>query len=333
VTNAGELGKDYSLSVLMGNGNGTFQSAVSYSAGEGPTGVSVADFNGDNNMDVVVTNYHSGNSINPGNVSLWLGNGDGAFGAPVMYSVGYGPTSVATEDFNGDGNQDLAVTNWGNSNSVSVLLGNGNGAFQPTVNYAAGNGPYFVAVGEFNGDNKVDLAVANFRYSDVESTVSILLGNGDGTFGTPQNFRVGSQPDSLAVADFNGDQKSDLAVGDFSSGRVSILVGNGDGTFQNLENYGAGSPSSIVVADFNGDTHLDLAVAAGSLVGLLSGMGDATFGQGVFYPAAEDLNSAVAGDFNGDGQPDLAIAGGSQDSVSIWINSCWWNNYLPALLR
>ncbi|MBX3002246.1 MAG: VCBS repeat-containing protein [Caldilineaceae bacterium] len=329
----GELGMGYGVDVLLGNGDGSFQAAVTYQADRGPDGVAAADFNGDTHPDLVVTNYSSGDYLEPAKVSILLGKGDGTFNDPTNYLVGYGPTSVAVADLNKDGKLDLAVTNWGNTNSVSVLLGAGNGAFQAAVDYAAGNGPYFVTVGEFNGDNILDLAVANFRYNDVESTVSILLGNGNGAFAPPTNIGVGSQPASVAVADFNGDTLSDLAVGDFSSGRVSILVGNGDGSFQSFDNYGASSPGSVVVADFNDDTFIDLAVAGGSLLTVRMGNGNAVFGSPIFYSVEETLGGALVADFNGDQRPDLAIAGGKSDHVSLWLNSCWWNCYLPATLR
>ena len=122
------------VSVLLGNGNGTFQAAVNYAAGTSPHSVAVGDFNGDGKADLAVANYGSNN------VSVLLGNGNGTFQAAVNYAAGTSPCSVAVGDFNGDGKADLAVANYG-SNNVSVLLGNGNGTFQAAVNYAAGTDP------------------------------------------------------------------------------------------------------------------------------------------------------------------------------------------------
>src|SRR6516164_340033 len=132
-----------------------------------------------------------------------------ALSAPRGFDAGSGPQSVAVGDFNGDGKPDLAVVN-SYSNNVSVLLGNGDGTFQPAVSYGTGSGtgPAFVAVGDFNHDGKLDLAVANSN----SSNVSVLLGNGDGTFQTAVNYDVGGAPTSIAVGDFNHDGKLDLAV-------------------------------------------------------------------------------------------------------------------------
>jgi hypothetical protein len=156
------------VSVLLGNGNGTFQAAVNYAAGDDPDSVAVADFNGDGKADLAVANY-LGN-----NVSVLLGNGNGTFQAAVNYGVSSGPYSVAVGDFNGDGKADLAVANY-DSDNLSVLLGNGDGTFQAVMNYGVGaSKPSSVVVGDFNGDGKADLAVTK---SD-SSNVGVLLATG-----------------------------------------------------------------------------------------------------------------------------------------------------------
>jgi hypothetical protein len=288
------------VSILLGNGDGTFQAAVDYGAGTEPWSVAVGDFNGDGKLDLVVANEG-------GNVSILLGNGDGTFQAAVNYGAESEPTSVAVGDFNGDGKLDLAVANYGSSN-VSILLGNGDGTFKTAVNYAVGSASISMAVGDFNGDGKLDLAVVNYG----SSNVSILLGNGDGTFKTAVNYGAGSSsPYSVAVADFNGDGKLDLALANIASNNVSILLGNGDGTFQAAVDYGAGSnpTGSVAVGDFNGDGKLDLVVAdEGGIVSILLGNGDGTFQTAVNYGQGGSLTSgsAAVGDFNCDGRLDLA---------------------------
>jgi len=299
------------VSVLLGNGDGAFQPAVTYAAGTYTESIAVGDFNGDGKLDLVVTN----NLSSGGTVSVLLGNGDGTFQAPRTYGVGASPYGVAVGDFNGDGKLDLVVTNSGSSGSVSVLLGNGDGTFQAAVNYNVGTYPYSVAVGDFNGDGKPDLVVTNYTSSTSDNSVSVLLGNGDGTFQPALNSAAGTDLISVAVGDFSGDGILDLALASYLSGKLTVLLGNGDGTFQPPVNYTVGKNSRLVVAGgFNGDGKLDLAVAnaanlPGNTVSVLLGNGDGTFQAAVNYGVTFSSPVSVAvGDFNGDGKPDLAVA-------------------------
>jgi hypothetical protein len=233
------------------------------------------------------------------------------------FAVGTGAISIAMGDFNGDGIIDLAVVNEAD-NTVSVLLGKVDGTFAPQVTYATGLGPLAIATGDFNGDGNLDLAVTNgdctlqiLRPPVCNgSTVSILLGNGDGTFRPHLDYPGGNQPSSVAAADFNGDGKLDLAISSAMSGAVSVLLGNGDGTFQAPLGYAASGSQSVILdaliaADFNGDGKLDLAVA-GSEVSVLLGNGNSTFQAPLNSPGGAPLGTA---DFNGDGKLDL-FAGG-----------------------
>src|SRR5581483_1210042 len=246
------------VSILLGDGAGHFSVATPFAVGDAPYSVAVGDFNGDGKQDLAVANAFSDN------VSVLLGDGAGNFSAPANFGVGNDPLSVAVGDFNGDGHQDLATANYF-SDRVSMLLGDGAGNFSAAANFSAGDSPESVAVGDFNSDGKQDLATANF----FGHNVSILLGDGAGNFSAPTNFAVGvrTYPNSVAVGDFNGDGKQDLATADGGTfpdynDKVSILLGDGAGHFSAPTIFGVGTyPKSVAVGDFNGDGNQDLSVA------------------------------------------------------------------------
>ncbi len=204
------------VSVLLGVGGGSFGPSTNFPAGTRPTSVAVGEFNGDGRPDLAVANADSNN------VSVLLGVGGGSFGPSTSFPAGNTPSSVAVGEFNGDGRPDLAVANQVPAGTVSVLLGVGGGSFGPRTSFPAGSSPSSVAVGDFNGDGRPDLAVAN-QVVPV-GTVSVLLGGTGGSFGAPTSFAAGNGPASVAVGDFNGDSKPDLAVANVNSGNVSVLV-------------------------------------------------------------------------------------------------------------
>jgi len=354
VANAGNAatGDDGNVSILLGNGDGTFQAALDVAAGKNPFSIAVGDFNGDGRPDIVVAN----NGINPaggwlaGTVSVLLGNGDGTFRAHVDYATGTGPDSVAVGDFNGDHALDLAVMAPA-AHVVDVLLGNGDGTFQPHVDYLAAGyyvdpGYRKVAVADFNQDGKADLAVAGGFSGGV---VGILEGNGDGTFHPAVGYDpVGAFGESVAAGDFNGDGKLDLVVtfakhGNPTFSGVSVLLGNGAGTFSHASTLatvpagcGAGAP---FVADFDGDGKLDVALIGGGAehdgLCLFGGGGAILFfkgnGDGTFPPPASLTTSsawnlaAIADDLDGKKTPDLVTVNGSvvhsDNTVSVLLNS------------
>ena len=310
-------GSNY-VSVLLGNGDGTFQPEVTYGAGNGPFSVAIGDFNIDGKPDLAVTN------VNAQSVSILLGNGNGTFQSQVALGVGSNPFSVAVGDFNGDAKPDLAVANHG-FNTVSILRNNANGTFQAQVTYGVGSGPFDVVTEDFNGDGKLDLATANLN----SNNLSVLFGNGDGTFQTHQTYVVGSQPTSLDLDDFNGDGKTDLAVSNSSSSNVSVLLGIGDGTFQSHVTYNAGNgPIHLAIEDFNGDGKSDLAVALANTqnISILLGHGNGTFQSPAFFSVVRSKSSIAAADFNRDGRSDLAATTFSVNNVSILLNT---TNCLP----
>jgi hypothetical protein len=245
------------VAVLLGNGDGTFRPAVSYDLSPGyPSSVAVADLSGDGKLDVAAGVFS--------NVDVMLGNGDGTFQPDVFYSrdTGAGQAfSVAVADVNHDGVPDLVTSGFGNAEGiVSVLLGKGDGTFHPAVAYETGAtggsiGASSVAVADLNGDGSPDLVVANFQ----NSTVGVLLGNGDGTFQPVVLYGPGgSYPLSVAVADMNGDGRPDVVVGNYY-GTIGVLLGNGDGTLQPALSFTVSQEaSSVAIADVNGDGRPDL---------------------------------------------------------------------------
>jgi type II secretory pathway component GspD/PulD (secretin) len=281
-----------SISILPGNGDGTFGPKTDLLTGTVPVSVVAADFNGDGNLDLAVANQ-SDNTI-----SIFLGKGDGTFQTPTLLTTGHAPTALATADLNSDGHPDLAVVNQ-NDNTVSIFLGNGDGTFQARTDYPTGAAPVYVATGDFNGDGVLDLAVAN----NTDDTVSILFGqtgsNGtaNGTFATRNDYEAGAGPTSIAVADYNLDGILDLAVTDSTSNTLSLLFGLTGGVFNSNYEVATGTdPLSVVTADFNGDGRPDGAIAnnASNSVSVVlnetSSSTSSTGGEGTQFPGSEYLD-------------------------------------------
>jgi len=274
-----------------------------------------ADLNGDGKVDL------AGAGVNA--ASVMLGNGDGTFGAKTDFSVAAQTQAVAAGDFNSDGKVDLVVTLNDAQLSVAMLTGTGAGTFNPPSYFpnTSGFDSPAMAATDLNNDGKLDLVVMHSLGCftppcTVADNVTILLGNGNGTFQTPSEIDVGTAPTAMTVTDFNGDGIKDVAIGGGNT-ELSVLVGLGDGTFvqQPVVMLVPGGDlfsacNDIGVGDFNRDGIQDLVVPLGNGEGnaILIGNGNGTFQvmsriqiDETFAP----LHVAVA-DYNRDGLLDIA---------------------------
>ncbi len=283
------------LAILLGNGDGSFQTPVYYSAIG--FGLAIGDFNQDGHTDLA-----SGSGIS-------LGNGDGTFGPLEPFgNFGYSPAAgLAVGDFNGDGYPDVAVVF--DVGGLVIFL-NENGAFPGGIISPISGTAESVIVADFNGDGRADLVIGSITS---QNNLGIYLGNGDGTFQPPLTLpNAGSSYfNSVVKADLNGDGKTDLVT--LADG-VSVYLGNGDGTFQPPEAFGAALfPTAVSVADIDGDGTLDLVVAGlqfalPSFATVFFGNGDGTFRVGPAYSSPNELEDSATADFNGDGRTDISFA-------------------------
>ena len=318
------------LSILLGNGDGTFQKPLTIAVGA-PIGVAVGDFNEDGLADLVVV--ESGGT-GDGAIAVFFGDGQGRFKLFASYQAGVGSDEVAIADFNGDGHLDLAVTNFGfegNGSSLMTFLGNGHGKFDHRVTYGMGKTSLDgIAAGDLNGDGRADIVVTEF----FGGSVAVLLNDGTGKFGKPTIYQAGKgggEVTDVKIADLRHNGKQDLIAANGSYGMV-VLLNKGDGTFEKERSYlyckkTCQGVEAVTVADFNLDGILDVATSASIGDGsLYYGKGDGTFKSAVPIHNSignfQDSGPSIAtGDFNHDGAPDLAIPIEYDGKVAILLNT------------
>jgi hypothetical protein len=210
---------------IIGNGGaGAFKAVTKFPVGDAPASVTTGDFNGDGASDLATANHGAAS------VSVLINKGaGGGFAGQVSYPTGAGARAIRVGDFNNDAKPDLVVANDA-ADTVSVFIGKGDGTFAPKVDYPTGKTPTAVIVGDINHDGKFDIITANIWGNDPDlvhtggDSISILLGNGDGTFQPKVDFTVGQGPYAIFMGDFDGDGKRDLATANLFDDTVSILL-------------------------------------------------------------------------------------------------------------
>ena len=320
------------VTILLGHGDGTFDTGDLLEVSQAPVMAVAGDFNGDGKIDLaVLSNLGSGNL----SVSILLGNGDGTFTpgtqTPYIGLIGNGPgllgpaAAFVAGDFNRDGKLDLLVVN-PSDGSYTLLLGNGNGTFTSVPSApSVFLDPNSVATGDFNGDGNLDFAVAGSNTESGVPQITIMLGNGDGTFepsATPLSLDSDVVPTSLVSGSFNLDGIPDLAFSN-PPGSIQVFTGNGDGSFTHASSTVLPTLSALALAaaDLNGDNNLDLmATVDGSAVALLN-LGNDSFQDGPSTNVGNDPMSVAIADFNGDGRLDAAVANSVDGTVTILLQA------------
>jgi hypothetical protein len=309
--------------ILLGYGNGSFATVMTYPTGNGacPVAISVSDFNKDDRLDIAVVNRDTSN------IGIFLGYGNGSFANQVTYSVGifYSPCSIVIIDFDSDGQLDIITANY-DDNGIGIFFGHGDGTFGLMQVYLTGSGstPTYVTVGDFNNDNRLDIAVVN----DGTDNVLVYFGSEYEVFynGIPYSTGTGSRPWSLAIGDFNNDNRLDFATSNRYTNDIGVFLGYGNAPFGGIITYSIISisqPYAAAIGDFNNDGRPDIVIAnyGTNNIGILFGNGDGTFPTMFLYSTG--IGSApcsiAVGEFNNDNHLDIVVANCETDNLVILL--------------
>jgi hypothetical protein len=304
------------ISVLFGNGDGTFRDQIQVRVCQEPRSLAINDLNGDGQLDLALA--CSGGD----QVSILYGRANGKFEEGPQYPVHRTPVSVASEDVNGDGHPDLAVAL--RNDKVKIFLGSAGGEFRPGVQYEYGDTPTSVALKDLNQDGKPDLIVTNG--GPMLSAVSVWIGNGDGTFRDPKDYKTGRRPLGVSFADFNNDHMVDLLVINGEGDSFTTFLGNGNATFQPGKDFGAdASPNFGMARDFDGDHIADVAIVnlQSTDLSILFGRGDGTFNYPPRNYRTKSGPFAVASyrvSADNVEEPGLVTADNGAGSVSVFLH-------------
>jgi hypothetical protein len=352
------------VSVLLGNGNGTFQAPANYTSAGDAAWLTTGDFDGNVSPDLAIANGNTNNvtillnqspaavtnlsilapaDVLPGQAFQFTvvarnagGQTAGNYTGTVHFSSS-DPNAILPADYtftaadngvhlfsaflNTVGNQTITTTDTVTASITGkAVIAVTQANFVSSQTQPVGGAAVSVAVGDFRGNGLEDLVTAN----GAANSISVLLGNGNGTFTPAVNLAVGTNPDSVAVADVNGDGKQDIIVANNGSGTVSLLLGNGNGTFQAPVNFAVGTnPTFVTTGDFNGDGKLDIvsANAGNNTVSVLLGNGNGTFGATNNFGVGTAPQAVAVGDVNADGKADLVVTNQGSNTVSVLLGN------------
>lgn len=304
---------------IAASSSATFADQTLIGAGEEPLGLAMGDVNGDGNQDMVTADYEDAT------ISLFLGDGNGGFGARTTLTTGIGPDDVELGDIDGDSDLDIVTSNYNDAENtspdpgtISVLLNDGSGGFSAKTDYPTDLGPSVLILGHLNADDDLDVVTSN-NYSD---TVSVLLGDGAGGFGAPDNIEVGEIPYGADLGDLNNDGNLDIVTANYEDENLTVLLGDGDGTFDSGTTFPTtAKPSFPVIGDLNGDGDLDVTVPNynGGTVSVLLGDGTGALGSKADYPTGASPWGNALGDVNGDGILDVAVTNYADETTSVLL--------------